>query len=102
MSLWVQNSLIARSTYRQKNCVHSVRRFLGAGGSVREVFGLTYIVGQDPSDSKSNQLHVDIFQVCCFHSVEVYSIDSSKMSGNSPEVFNFNQLNLKVNRFICD
>ena len=39
------------------------------------------IVGQDPSeDSSSNQLHVDIFRFC-FHSFEVYSIDSSKMIG---------------------
>ena len=36
------------------------------------------IVGQDPSDCKSNRLHVDIFRLC-FHSFEVYSIDSSKM-----------------------
>ena len=33
------------------------------------------IVGQDLSDSKSNRLHVDIFRFC-FHSFEVYSIDS--------------------------
>ena len=25
------------------------------------------IVGQDPSDPKSNQLHVDIFQFCFIH-----------------------------------
>ena len=36
------------------------------------------IVGQDPSDSKSNRLHVDIFRFC-FHSFEVYSIDFSRM-----------------------
>ena len=58
------------------------------------------IVGQDPSVSESNRLHVDIFRFF-FHSVEVYSIDSSKMIGNSPEVFNFNRLFLKLNRFIC-
>ena len=57
--------------------------------SAREVWG---IVGQDPSDSKSNWLHVDIFQFC-FHSFEVYSsIDSSKVIGNSAEVSNFNLL----------
>ena len=33
-------------------------------------------VGQDPSDSKSNRLHVDIVRFC-FHSFGVYSIDSS-------------------------
>ena len=49
------------------------------------------IVGQDPCDSKSNRLHVDTFQFC-FHSFEVYSIDSSEMIGNSSEVLNFNQL----------
>ena len=37
-------------------------------------------VGQDRSDSTSNQLHVDIFRFC-FHSVEVHSIDSFKMMG---------------------
>ena len=52
-------------------------------------------VGQDPSDSKFNRLHVDIFQFC-FHSFEVYSIDSSKMTGDSPEVLKFNQLFLQT------
>jgi len=43
-------------------------------------------VGQDPSASKSNQLHVDIFRFG-FHSLEVYSsIDSSEIIGNPPEV----------------
>ena len=38
------------------------------------------IVGQDPSDSESNRWHMcDIFRLC-FHSFEVYSIDSSKAS----------------------
>ena len=49
-----------------------------------------YIVGQDRSDSKSNRLHVDIFQFY-FHSFEVYSIDSSKMISNFSEVSNFNR-----------
>ena len=49
------------------------------------------ILGQDPSDSKSNRLHVDIIsQLCCFHSFGAYSIDSSKVS-------NVNQLFLKLN-----
>ena len=59
------------------------------------------IVGQEPSDSKSSWLHVDIFRFC-FHSFEVYFfIDSSKMIGNFPEVSNFNRLFLKLNQFIC-
>ena len=58
-------------------------------------------VGQDTSDSKSNRLHVDIFRLC-FHSFEVYSIDSSKMIGKFPEVLNFNRLFRKLNRFICN
>ena len=41
------------------------------------------IVGQDPSDSKSNQLHVDIIRFGV-GSFEVYSIHSSKMIGKSP------------------
>ena len=59
------------------------------------------IVGQDPSDSKSTRLHVDIFWFC-FHSFKVYFVDSSKMIGNSPEVSNFNRLFLKLNRFISN
>ena len=59
------------------------------------------IVGQDPTDSKSNWLLVDMFQFC-FHSFEIYSIDSSKMMGNPPEVSNLNRLFLKLNRFICN
>ena len=44
------------------------------------------IVGQDPSDSKSSWLHVDIIFRFCFHSFEVYSsIDSSKLIGVLPE-----------------
>ena len=52
------------------------------------------IVGQDPSDSKSNWLHVHIFPVLLY-SFEVWSIDSSKMIGKFLEVLNFN-------RFICN
>ena len=62
--------------------------------NAREVCGHN-LVGQDPSDSKSNRLHVDIFR-CCFHSVGAYSIDSFKMLSNSHEVSNFNQLFLKL------
>ena len=36
------------------------------------------------------------------YSSEVYSTDSSKMIGNSPEVSNFIRLFLKLNRFICN
>ena len=54
------------------------------------------IVGQDPSDSRSNRLHVVIFWFC-FH-----SLDSSKMISEFPEVFNFNWLFLILNRFICN
>ena len=53
------------------------------------------IVGQDPSDSKSNRLHVDIFRFCV-HSLEVYSsIDSSETIGYSPEVLNSNRVFLQ-------
>ena len=57
------------------------------------------IFGQDPSDPKSNRLHVHIFRFC-FDSFEVYSIDLSKMTDNSPRVSKFNRLFLKLNRFI--
>ena len=61
-----------------------------------------YKVGQATSDFKSNRLHVDIFRFWCFHSFEVYSIDSSKTIDEFPEVLNFNRLFLKLNRFICN
>ena len=47
------------------------------------------MTGQNPNVSKSNQLQVG-----------VYSINSSKMMGNSPEVLNLNELFLKLNQFI--
>ena len=47
------------------------------------------IVGQDPSDSKSSWLRVDIIFWFCFNLFEVYSIDSSEMIGNPPEVSNW-------------
>ena len=59
------------------------------------------IVSQDISDSKSNRLHVDIFRFC-FHSIGIYSADSSRMLGNSLEVSNFNWFFFKLNRFICN
>ena len=67
--------------------------------SVRGTF--LFRVGQDPSGTKSNRLHVDILRFCC-HSFKVYSIDSSKMIGNSLEISNFNQLFFKLSRFICN
>ena len=58
------------------------------------------IIGRDPS--------VQFQPVTCRHLsdlldlFEVYSIDSSKMSGNIPEVLNFNRVFLNLNRFICN
>ena len=59
------------------------------------------IVSQDPSDSNPNRLHVDIFQFCS-HSIEAYSIDSTRLIGKFHEVLNFNMLFLELNRFICN
>ena len=59
------------------------------------------IIGQNPGVSKSNRLHVVIFQFF-FYDTGAYSIDSSKMMGNFPEVLDFNRLFLKLNRFICN
>ena len=57
------------------------------------------IACQDPNDSKSSWLHVDIIFQLCFHSFEVYSsIDSSKMIGNFLEASSFNRLFLKLHR----
>ena len=53
------------------------------------------------SVSKSNRLHTEIF-LLLLKEIGVYSIDSSKMMGNFPEVLNFNQLNLKLDWFICN
>ena len=64
------------------------RQFLGIGS-------------QDPSDSRSNRQHVDIFRFC-FHSFEVYSIDSTKMFSKLPEVLNVNRLFLELYQFICN
>ena len=57
-------------------------------------------ISQLPSVSKSNWLHVDIFQ-SLFIKMGVYSLDSSKPIGESPEVLNCNRLILELNRFIC-
>ena len=89
-------------------CFQSARGFGRRPSSMQPGMGLSqcpgsfwaYIVRQDPSDSKSNQLHVDIFQFCFYSFEEVYSVDSSKMIRNSPEISNFNRLDLKLNRFL--
>ena len=57
------------------------------------------IIGQDPTVSKSNWLHVDIFRFFLYY-LEAYSIDSSKMTSKFPKVLNFDQLFLKLNRFM--
>ena len=63
------------------------------------------ITNQDPSDSKSNRLHVDIFRVF-LHEFEVYSIDPSKMTNKFREVLIFNwwasYFFLELNQFICN
>ena len=70
--------------------------------SVRSVPG-KYLgkVGQNPSDSKSNRLHVDVFWFC-FHSFEVYTIYFCKIIAKFPKVLNFNRLFLKPDKFICN
>ena len=50
------------------------------------------IIGQDPSASNSNQLHVAIFPFYRYE-IGVYSIDSSKMIGKFSEVFDWLFLN---------
>ena len=55
------------------------------------------IIGQNPSVSKSNQLHVVVFWFSFIY-IEVYSIDSSKMIGT----FCFEVLFGTFNRFICN
>ena len=48
------------------------------------------IIDQDPSFSKSNELHVDIFRFSLYE-VEVNSLSFSAILGNCPGVLNFNQ-----------
>ena len=69
--------------------------------SAREGSFWAYSVGQDPSYSKSNRLHVDISSAfdAFIHFKYFLNIDSSKMIPNSHEVSNFNQLFLKLSRF---
>ena len=43
------------------------------------------IIGQDPSVSKSNRLHVDDIFSGLLYASEIRSIDSSKMMGGFPE-----------------
>ena len=47
-------------------------------------------------------IDADIFRFWCFHSFEVYSIDSTQMIRNYYDVSNFNRLFLKLSRFICN
>jgi len=48
--------------------------------------GILYMLGQDPSDSKSNRLHVHIIFRFYFHSFEVSSIaQGGKTLGNLKE-----------------
>ena len=69
---------------------------------------LGIITGWDPSVWKPNRLHVDILRVTRYtlhvflYWIGVYSINSSKMTGNFPAVSNTNRLFLKLNRFICN
>jgi hypothetical protein len=56
------------------------------------------ISDEDPSVSKSKQLHVDCFQFIVVK-IGVYSIDFSKAIRTFLEVLNFNWLFLNLNRF---
>ena len=61
------------------------------------------IVGRDLSDSKSSWLHVDIIVFCFIHSnTPRMNIVSFKVTSNYLEVFNFDRLFLKLNRFMCE
>jgi hypothetical protein len=57
------------------------------------------IVGQDPSNSKSNRLHVDIFRFCFIHLKYIPRIPL-KRSVSFMKPLNFNRLFLKLNRLI--
>ena len=92
------------------------------GGHFVVPSGLGIIIGYYSSVSKSNPVVGKIFghnqpvEILVFASPTgnmftssgspllnwVYSINSSKMVGNFPALFNFNRLFLKLNRFICN
>ena len=59
------------------------------------------MTGCDPSVCKSNRWHVDMLRFS-FTKLRYILWNSSKMIGNFPAVLNFNQLFLKLNRFICN
>ena len=60
------------------------------------------IVGEDPSDSNSSRLHVDIFQyLFSFVQGKFYTF-FLKWSVIILKVSNLNQLLLKLNRFVCN
>ena len=56
------------------------------------------IIRRHPSVSKFNQLHVDVFRFFCIWIWGIFS----KVIGGFPQVWNFNRLFPKLNRFICD
>ena len=59
------------------------------------------ITSWNPSVFKSNRLHVDIYANFLYQ-FKINFIGSSKIMGGSSKVLNFNQLLLKLNRFICN
>ena len=99
VKLMLSNPMIKRNRKVSNMYVEGLGN-AGISTGSREVFG--HIVGQDPSDSKSNRFHVDIFSFC-FHSFKVYSIiDFCKTIGKFLEVSNFNWLFLELKRFSCN
>ena len=93
----VENQMNQSGPGLQGNNVNTCNFFLAIAGC------WAYIVGQDPSDSKSSRLHVDIIFRCCFiHLRYIPYVDSSKMIGNCRKVSNFNRLFLKLHRCICN
>ena len=61
------NTFIVYWMYSRCADPRSVKRGMDSARTAREVSFWAYRVGQDPSDSKSHQLHVAIFRCWCFH-----------------------------------
>ena len=59
------------------------------------------IIDRDPSVSKLEQLQVDIYRLFIIKLRNVSQTPLNIISSNFPEVFNFNQLFLKLNQVIC-
>jgi hypothetical protein len=96
---WPRNVLLLRTSKALKNCDENITWL--ASPMLQRPGRFLGIIGKYPTPSKSNHLHVDIFQNFLSW-IGVHSLNSSQMIGNCPEVLNFNMIFLKLNWFVCN